>query len=84
VRIHAGESAPDRVRISVEDTGPGIPDTVQVFRLFETTKRDGTGIGLPVARQIVLAHRGSLDFVRLEPHGTAFHVELPSQGPLGS
>ncbi len=74
-------SAPssEKVRISVEDTGPGIPATVQVFRLFETTKESGSGLGLAVSKQIVLAHGGDLVFNSREPHGTAFHIELPLQ-----
>jgi PAS domain S-box-containing protein len=78
VRLHVNVPAPETIRISVIDTGPGIPDTLQVFRLFETTKPNGSGIGLAVVRQIVLAHRGRIEFSRLQPHGTAFHVELPS------
>jgi len=75
--------SPEAVHIAVSDTGPGISDAVQVFRLFETTKAQGSGIGLAVARQIVLAHRGTIDYARLEPRGTAFHITLPRGGPMG-
>jgi PAS domain S-box-containing protein len=72
-------SAPcaEKVRISVEDSGPGIPPGLQVFRLFETTKENGSGLGLAVSKQIVLAHGGDLHFNARSPRGTAFHVELP-------
>ncbi len=76
IHISTSAPAPDRLRISVQDDGPGIPDHVQVFRLFETTKPQGTGLGLAIAKQIVLAHGGDLRFQRIEPHGTVFHVEL--------
>jgi signal transduction histidine kinase len=69
----------EKARITVEDNGPGIPATVQVFRLFETTKEHGSGLGLAVSKQIVLAHGGDLLFTAREPNGTAFHVELPRQ-----
>ena len=80
VGIHVTRPEPGAVRISVTDTGSGIPETVQVFRLFETTKPEGSGIGLAVARQIVLAHRGSIECTRLDPRGTVFNVDLPCAG----
>ena len=70
------------MQILVSDTGPGIPEAVQVFRLFETTKVHGSGIGLAVAKQIVLAHRGSINYGPLQPRGTVFRVELPLIGPM--
>lgn len=81
VRVLLTTPSPDRVRISVEDSGPGVPKTVQVFRLFETTKANGSGLGLAVAKQIIQAHGGDIYFAPIEPHGTIFHVELPRLGP---
>jgi len=81
VAIEVTQRHPGAVRISVTDTGPGIPDTLQVFRLFETTKPDGSGLGLAVARQIVLAHRGSIACARVSPRGTVFNVDLPCGRP---
>ncbi len=82
--VTASDSARHPVRLSVSDNGPGIPETLDVFRLFETTKRDGCGLGLPIACRIVEAHGGVLSFARCEPHGTIFHIDLPlgaSGGP---
>lgn len=79
VGIQVARTAPEAIRISVTDTGPGIPETVQVFHLFETTKVHGSGLGLAVAQQIVLAHRGRIEFERLSPRGTAFRIDLPCE-----
>lgn len=51
-----------RVVIRISDNGPGIPDSVvdQIFIPFFTTKRDGSGIGLSLSRQIMTAHRGEI------------------------
>jgi PAS domain S-box-containing protein len=68
---------PEAIRISVEDTGPGIPESVRLFHLFETTKPKGSGLGLAVSRQIVQAHGGDIRFEQANPHGACFHVELP-------
>jgi two-component system sensor kinase FixL len=80
VRIAAARSA-ETVRISVEDDGPGFPPSIECFRLFQTTKPRGTGLGLAVVRQIVLAHGGQIDRVAAEPRGTVFYIDLPSEGP---
>ena len=51
-----------RIVVQVADNGAGIPDEIadQVFVPFFTTKRDGSGIGLSVSRQIMMAHGGEL------------------------
>jgi PAS domain S-box-containing protein len=79
ITMRLSVAAPEKIHVSLEDTGPGIPETLQVFRLFETTKPHGTGLGLTIARQIVQAHGGSIEFASLKPHGTVFHIELPCQ-----
>lgn len=71
--------AEERVRFTVSDDGPGVPAAVEMFKLFETTKRHGSGLGLSISKQIVLAHGGNIGFERLAPHGTAFHVDLPAR-----
>jgi two-component system sensor kinase FixL len=78
--VSSGASPRHGVRISVSDSGPGIPESLDVFRLFETTKANGSGLGLPIARRIIEAHGGGLSFARLSPHGTVFHIDLPA-GP---
>jgi signal transduction histidine kinase len=65
----------------VDDNGSGIPEGVDVFKLFETTKPHGTGIGLAVARQLIAAHGGIIEHVPRFPRGTTFRIELPLAGP---
>jgi len=64
-----------RVIICVADNGPGIPaeDVDQVFIPFFTTKRDGSGIGLSLSRQIMTAHNGEIALETSEA-GTTFRL----------
>ncbi|MEL6118301.1 MAG: cache domain-containing protein [Pseudomonadota bacterium] len=59
VRMSAEESG-DFVLVCVEDTGPGIKDGVELFTPFETTKRDGMGMGLVISRSIIKANGGEM------------------------
>jgi signal transduction histidine kinase len=70
---------PDRIRISVRDRGPGIPDDARehVFDPYFTTKDNGTGLGLAVSREIATQHGGSLQFVST-PDGSTFVLTLPA------
>jgi signal transduction histidine kinase len=67
--------------IRIRDTGPGLPKGVDVFQLFKTTKPHGTGLGLPVVQQIVVAHGGSVKARSVPEKGAEFIVTLPVQGP---
>ncbi|HEX5237962.1 MAG TPA: PAS domain S-box protein [Sphingomicrobium sp.] len=67
-------------RVTVEDTGSGISDTIadQLFQPFVTSKQSGMGIGLSICRTIVQAHGGRIWFEPCHSGGTAFHFTLPS------
>lgn len=69
----------DGIRITVSDTGPGLPASVQdrPFEPFVSTKPEGTGIGLNICRTIVEAHGGEIAFDTEAGKGTAFHVTIP-------
>jgi PAS domain S-box-containing protein len=63
--------------IRVRDSGLGIPKDVDVFELFYTTKPQGTGLGLGIARRLIQAHGGTLSYESEPGSGTTFSVELP-------
>jgi two-component system, LuxR family, sensor kinase FixL len=65
------------VVLEISDTGAGIPMDVDAFEPFVTTKRDGTGIGLVIVRQIVTAHGGGISYRSQPGQGTSFCIELP-------
>ncbi len=67
------------LRIHIRDDGPGIPMEVQdrIFVPFFTTKKTGTGIGLPIAQKIVHAHGGVLDMESEVGKGTEFIIKIP-------
>jgi signal transduction histidine kinase len=73
-RAHTGGA-----RLSVEDTGPGVPDDVKdrLFQPFFTTKPHGTGLGLLLTREIVLEHHGDLHVERSGLGGASFSIDLP-------
>ncbi len=63
--------------ITIRDNGIGIPEDIieKIFIPFYTTKSEGSGIGLSLAKQIVQSHKGELSFYTL-PTGTSFLVKL--------
>jgi signal transduction histidine kinase len=76
------DTATDRVRITVADNGPGIPEPLRarVFEPFFTTKPTGkgTGVGLAVSFGIVEAHGGKLTLDCPVGGGAVFTIELPA------
>ncbi len=66
--------------ITVADEGPGIPPEIrkEIFSPFFTTKKEGTGLGLPIALKIFKAHGGSITVTDNEEKGTIFKVILPA------
>ena len=69
----------NEVRISVSDTGPGIPEQIRqkVFLPFYTNKEGGTGLGLAIVHSIIQSHFGSIG-IESADSGTTFLIKLPS------
>ena len=79
VEINTQQNADGAVRVSVRDYGVGIsPETrSRLFEQFFTTKAEGLGMGLAIARSIVEAHAGTIDAESAEDGGARFHFTLP-------
>lgn len=91
-RRFSGEGAPilvrweagvgDRLRLHVEDAGPGIPDQLseRIFRPFFSTSTQGSGLGLNIAAKAMELAEGSLEWTNLEGGGSRFTLVLPLVG----
>jgi signal transduction histidine kinase len=70
------------VELSVRDSGPGITsvDPALVFEPFYTTKQEGMGMGLSIARSIIEAHRGRISAENNAQGGATVRFALPATG----
>jgi signal transduction histidine kinase len=82
VRVRVG-SREGQASVVVSDSGRGIPpqNLPNIFRPFFTTKGNGTGLGLSLARRIVEEHHGRIEVTSAEGKGSQFEVLLPFQLP---
>ncbi len=78
IEISASRTEENRTVFVIKDNGPGIPKELinQIFVPFFTTKKQGSGIGLSIARQIIRAHGGSIQVYSVPDHETRFTIEL--------
>jgi len=70
----------NEVRVSITDSGPGIPPEVlaKIFEPFFTTKESGTGLGLPITKRLIDEHHGSLYIDSHLGKGSTFTICLPT------
>jgi NO-binding membrane sensor protein with MHYT domain/nitrogen-specific signal transduction histidine kinase len=75
----------EQLRVSVSDTGVGLPpqQADQIFNAFFTTKPHGSGMGLRISRSIVESHGGRLWAADNSPRGASFHLTLPTKIEAG-
>jgi signal transduction histidine kinase len=73
------------VRISVADTGPGVPAELRerIFYPFFTTREGGSGLGLAEAQKVAASHGGSVEVDEAPGGGAVFRLLLPSAEGLG-
>jgi len=77
---HRVNGSPAALEVFVEDDGPGLPNTTNLFVPFFTTKQQGSGIGLVLSRQIAEAHGGSLTLQNRDREpGCRARLRLPLQ-----
>jgi signal transduction histidine kinase len=83
IDVRTDKYEPDGVEVAVSDVGPGIPrDKLQrLFESFYTTKKEGMGLGLSIARSIIEAHRGRLWAENRDGGGATFRFFLPLHTP---
>jgi signal transduction histidine kinase len=69
------------VKVTISDSGVGIPreDVERIFKMYYTTKPEGTGIGLALVRRVVDLHHGSIEIRSTVGQGTSVIVGLPTK-----
>jgi len=82
LRVHLDQTEMDgcaAVRVDVQDQGSGIPEKMRgtLFQPFVTTKKTGTGLGLPTVAKLITAHGGTVQCVQASEGGACFRVLLP-------
>lgn len=83
ILLSAGPDAAG-IRLQVRDNGPGMDaaTAARVFDLFFTTKKNGTGLGLPLCQRLIRAHGGRIELDTQPGQGTTFTVYLPAGDDL--
>jgi C4-dicarboxylate-specific signal transduction histidine kinase len=78
--IRAAPVQDEEICVSVQDSGPGFPDGFvdKLFEPFFSTKTEGTGMGLAIARSIIEAHGGTLSGENCPDGGAVFTICLPA------
>jgi PAS domain S-box-containing protein len=80
----------ERVLISVQDSGPGVPDShkAAIFDRYaqgaDEHSAKGSGLGLNIVKEFVALHHGTITLLDAPEHGALFQVELPLRAPAGA
>jgi signal transduction histidine kinase len=83
LRVEVGPGGPGQLRMSIADTGAGIPPEHlgKIFDPFFSTKEKGTGLGLALVQQILAEHGGRIEVHSPRGAGTVFTLTLPALPP---
>ena len=86
IQVRAHRVGPATVEVRVSDNGPGIPgeSLERLFEPFFTTKANGMGMGLPVSKTLIEAHKGRLWAENGPEGGACFCFTLPVADPGGA
>ncbi len=86
IEVEISRAGKDGVRVTVADTGPGIPakEINEVFKPFVTTKPGGLGMGLAICKSILDAHGATISVESSVPRGCCFSFILPLERPVAS
>ncbi len=79
VTLRSRASPSGEILVEVQDDGPGVPVEARerIFEVFYSNRGGGTGLGLPIARQIVERHGGQIQLENVEGQGATFRIRLP-------
>jgi signal transduction histidine kinase len=82
VIIRSERESDDRARVSVRDFGTGLPaeEPERIFERFFSTKHEGMGMGLAIARSIITSHGGELAAANAQDGGAYVYFSLPVTG----
>jgi signal transduction histidine kinase len=76
----------ETITVAIDDTGVGMSDDTlsRIFDLFFTTKADGTGLGMAIAKSVITLHGGELTVQSAPAIGTRVRVRLPARSPAAT